>query len=233
MRLNQRLLMIANSVTIGNKVADIGTDHAYIPIYLVENKIADSIIASDIVEGPVLNAIKSVKKHGMEDNIKIIQASGLNGIENPVDTIIIAGMGGMLITEIIEENPAIAYNAKELILQPMKNSIELRKFLYENNFEIIEELIAKEGYKFYEIIKVKKGKMVILNDFEFEISKALRRNRDKNTKKFVENKIDVTKKILKKLKQESSQSQRIEEMELKLKKLLEVYECENKFEKCD
>ncbi len=233
MELSNRLQAIADCITKGNSVADIGTDHAYLPIFLIDNNISNNIIASDIVEGPVQNALSNVKKHNMDKEIRIIQASGLNGITDSIDTIIIAGMGGMLIIDIISDDLDIAYGAKELILQPMKNSIELRKFLVKNKFKIVEEKIGIDEDKFYEIIKVVKGTMIINNPLEYEVTSVLRKNRDKSTKLFIEKKIDTTKNIIKRLKEESSNNEKLIVLERKLKYLMEVYDSEDQFEESD
>lgn len=233
MELSNRLNAIADCITPGNSVADIGSDHAYLPIYLIENNISHNVIASDIVQGPVRNAITNVKKHSMDNEIKIIQASGLKGITSPIDTIIIAGMGGMMIIDIISDDLNIANGAKELILQPMKNSIELRKFLVENKFTIIEEKIAIDDDKYYEIIKVVKGNMIVNDPLEYEVTPALRKNRDKSTRLFIEKKIDTTRTIINRLKKESSKNEKLVVLERKLKYLLEVYDSENQFKESD
>ncbi|MEA3422320.1 MAG: class I SAM-dependent methyltransferase [Bacillota bacterium] len=233
MELSNRLQVIAGCITKGNSVADIGTDHAYLPIYLIDNNISRNIFASDIVEGPVRNALSNVKKHNMDKEIKIIQASGLKGITDFIDTIIISGMGGMQIIDILSDDLDIAYAAKELILQPMKNSIELRKFLVKNKFNIVEEKIAIDNEKYYEIIKAVKGNMIVNDSMEYEVTPALRRNRDKSTRLFIEKKIDTTRKIIKKLENESSKNKKLVVLERKLKYLMEVYDSENQFKESD
>lgn len=168
-----RLKTIINHID-GKIIADIGTDHAYIPIYLIENGLADYIVASDIKEGPVAIARENIKKHNLEDKIEVRHGSGLSVLKNgEADTIIIAGMGGVLISEIIDENIDLAKNA-ELVLQPMNAQYELRKYLLSHGFKITNEDISIEGHKVYNIIIAHKGKSNTFDtDFEYHLPKYL------------------------------------------------------------
>lgn len=160
-----RLQSVINCVK-GNIVADIGTDHAYIPIRLIEEKRAERVIASDIKDGPVNAAKRTVLKYGAEKNIEVRKGSGLNVLEKgEADIIIIAGMGGLLIEEIIKADIKKISGAT-LILQPMNGQYELRKYLLRNGFEILKEDISVEGFKVYNLFVVKEG---IGKPFEKEI----------------------------------------------------------------
>lgn len=151
-----RLQSVINYVK-GNIVADIGTDHAYIPIRLIEEKRAEKVIASDIKDGPVNAAKKTVLKYGAEKNIEVRKGSGLSVLEKgEADVIIIAGMGGLLIEEIIKADLKKISGAT-LILQPMNGQYELRKYLLKNGFEILNEDISVEGFKVYNLLVVKEG----------------------------------------------------------------------------
>lgn len=163
--------------TNGKKVADIGTDHAYIPIYLIENKISDYIIAGDIRQGPAEIAKANVENHKLSDKIEIRLGSGLSILnENEVDTIIIAGMGGQLISEIIDADLEIARKCS-LMLQPMNAQYELRKYLIKNNFKITNEDIAVEGFKVYNIINAENGYQAeFKNDIEYHLPEYLKNN---------------------------------------------------------
>ena len=163
--LTPRLLSVKNKIN-HRAVSDIGTDHAYIPISLIDDNICDKVIATDIREGPLNIAVSNIKKHGYSDKIETRLGSGLSVIKpNETDQIIIAGMGGFMIKKIIEEDKETA-TFSELILQPMNCQYELRKFLIFNNYTITEEDIAVEGKKVYNIICVKYGKQ---KPFENEI----------------------------------------------------------------
>lgn len=164
--------------TSGNKIADIGTDHAYIPIYMIENNLAESFIAGDIRKGPVNIANNNVKKHNLSDKIEIRLGSGLSVLkENEVDTIIIAGMGGILISEIIDNHINIARKSA-LVLQPMNGQYELRHFLHKNGFKITDEDICIEGFKVYNIINAVSGKQSqFKKDIEYHLPEYLKSNK--------------------------------------------------------
>ncbi|MBQ3471283.1 MAG: SAM-dependent methyltransferase, partial [Clostridia bacterium] len=154
----------------GKKIADIGTDHAYIPIYLTENGLADFVIASDINKGPRLIAEDNIKNHGLTEKTETRLGGGLSVLkEGEADTIIIAGMGGILISEIIDADIEIAKKSN-LILQPMNAQYELRKYLLSHGFKIINEDIAVEGFKVYNLIEAASGEQQPFeNDFEYHV----------------------------------------------------------------
>ena len=169
-KLSKRLSAAATLVRNGAVCADIGTDHAYIPIYLAQNGISDKILASDINEGPILSARENIAYYGLSDKIETKIANGLDGIENfrPTD-IIICGMGGELIAQIIESSNYVKNSGVRLILQPMTSIRELRLYL-QNGFEIIDENIVLDSGKLYQIICVAyDGKEHKMTDAELEL----------------------------------------------------------------
>ena len=138
-------------------VADIGTDHAYIPIALIERDMCDKVIATDIKQGPVDIAVKNIEKYGYSDKITVRKGAGLIPVnEGECEECIISGMGGLTIRNILEEK---TLDGCSYILQPMNCQYELRKYLYENGFQITFEDLALEGFKVYNILCVKKGKV--------------------------------------------------------------------------
>lgn len=164
-----RLEMIIKHVR-GKTIADIGTDHAYIPIYLIENSLAGYVIASDINKGPLLIAGDNIKNHNLTEKIETRLGGGLSVLkENEADTIIIAGMGGILISEIIDADIETAKKSN-LILQPMNAQYELRKYLLSHGFKITNEDIAVEGFKVYNLIEAASGEQQPFeNDFEYHV----------------------------------------------------------------
>ncbi len=164
--------------TYGKTVADIGTDHAYIPIKLIEENIAKRVIASDIKEGPVKIAKQNIRKNGLNDKIEVRLGSGLSVLnKNEADTVIIAGMGGEMIEKILRDDEEKA-KAALLILQPMNSQYELRKYLINNGYSIIDEDIAVEGFKVYNIMTVRAGhQKKFENDMEYHIPAYLCGNR--------------------------------------------------------
>ena len=156
------IINYVNSIT----AADIGTDHAYVPIELIRSGRAEKVIASDIRKGPLEIAARHIDKYGLSDKIEMRQGSGLSVIEpKEADTIIIAGMGGELICEIIKADYETA-RASALIIQPMNAQYELRKFLIQNGFIIEKEDIECEGHRIYNFMIVKSG---IQKPFESDI----------------------------------------------------------------
>lgn len=155
-KLSPRLNAAASLIRSGTFVADVGTDHAYLPIALCLSGIARGGVVSDINKGPIERARKNINKYGLSDKLFAVQADGLCGIDKyaPED-IMILGMGGELITYIIDNAPWLKNSAVQLCLQPMTHPEKLRKYLSENGYEITDELIAKEESKLYQIISAK------------------------------------------------------------------------------
>lgn len=153
-KLSKRLSTAASYVRSGAFVADIGTDHAYLPIYLVSNGIAAQALASDVNEGPILKAKENISKYGLKNKIYTEIADGLDKIEryNPTD-IVICGMGGELIAKILDASDYVKNKNVRLILQPMTSVFELREYL-SNGFSTVAENVVCEDNKIYQIICV-------------------------------------------------------------------------------
>jgi tRNA (adenine22-N1)-methyltransferase len=156
--ISRRLQHIAGLVTKGNRVADIGSDHALLPVYLIQNEIAPFCIAGEVNKGPWESALKQVQKAGLTEKIDVRHGDGLSVIEpGEVDTICIAGMGGNLITRILANGKEKLKGVSELVLQPNVGEQVLRKWLKEENWELIEELIIEEDGIIYEILRAIPG----------------------------------------------------------------------------
>lgn len=152
-KLDARLLAVASLVRKGAYLADVGTDHAYLPVYLAECNVISGAVASDIHKGPLESADKNISEAGFSDKIQTLLTDGLQGIEKyPVTDIAIAGMGGLMIRNILEKAQFLRKeNSPRLILQPMQHIPELRRYLGENGFAIIQETQALAEGKFYQI----------------------------------------------------------------------------------
>jgi len=158
MKLSERLLKIAELVHDCSTLADIGTDHGYIPVYCVREGLCKKAIACDINEGPLKSAEENISRYGLGEKIDTRISDGLKELDtNEADTIIIAGMGGFLIRDILIAGADKISADTRLILQPMVAAAELREFLCANGYEIITEKLAREDDKFYNIILAKKG----------------------------------------------------------------------------
>lgn len=151
-KLSKRLSTAASFVRSGAFVADIGTDHAYLPIYLVASGKARGALASDINKGPIKTAQENIAKHCLEKSIFTQIANGLEGIEKyePTD-IVICGMGGELIARILDDSRYIKNSEIRLILQPMTSVFELREYLANGFYTIAENVVSEDG-KLYQII---------------------------------------------------------------------------------
>ena len=143
-------------------VLDIGTDHGYLPIYLVSNQIIKLAIASDIKESPLKMAAKNVAKANLVDKIKLVLSDGLESITSYFNTLVIAGVGPRTIINVLENGKA-KIKGKTLVLQSNVSANLVRVWLTNNNFKIIDEALIKEDDNYYEVIKAINGKQLLTN----------------------------------------------------------------------
>ena len=224
MKLTDRLLKIASLVSDGKKIADIGTDHGYIPVYLLkEGKVPFAVLA-DVNKGPLDNAHKEVIQNNLLDKVDLRLGSGIEILEiGEVEEVIIAGMGGILISELLEAKKEVAHNVEKLILQPMQAQEELRYYLLNNGYEILEEVLVREDFRIYEIIVAKyTGKNTIIEDeIYYEVGIKLLENKDSLFNDFIEKKIKTYSSIVNKLEGKNGESidKKRKESEVAIKKL--------------
>ena len=154
-RLDSRLLSALPYLTVGGVVADIGTDHAYLPIEIIKRDLAQRVVACDINLGPIESARRNIAAAGFSDRIDTMKTDGLHGVEtyHPTD-VLIFGMGGELIVKILSEASWVMGNGISLILQPMSHPEILRKWLLENGFSILGESLTFEE-QYYQTIHAK------------------------------------------------------------------------------
>lgn len=157
-----RLRRIADLVPSCRCAADIGTDHAYVPLYLLAQKKICRAVASDIHEGPARRAAENCRKEGAEERVSVRVGAGLSTLRpGEADGAVIAGMGGLMIRKILREGAEIAADLEWFVLQPQNHADALRKWLIENDYAIAAEVLAEEDGKIYEIMLVKHGKMAM------------------------------------------------------------------------
>ncbi|UQS85437.1 class I SAM-dependent methyltransferase [Apilactobacillus apisilvae] len=156
--LSQRLKKVSDYVPINGRLADIGSDHAYLPLYLMKNGKLDYAIASEVAKGPLQNAEYEINKSGLSDKIDTRLANGLLSIktEDNINCVAIAGMGGILIHDILENGQNHLNGNETLILQPNVGESIVREWLMNNYYEITNEHILREDGHNYEIIEAKK-----------------------------------------------------------------------------
>lgn len=190
MELKGRLRLIADKVPECTIVSDIGTDHAYIPVYLIKNGVCNKAIAVDVKQGPLLAASENIKHFKLEKAIDTRLGNGLEPVQiAEIDVIVIAGIGGILMKDILEKQMDKAIAAKTLVLQPM-NAIEiLREWLYENGFYIYDEELVNEGEKIYNVLNVKwTGKKEQHDEIDYYIGPILVEKKDPLLKKLLNKK---------------------------------------------
>lgn len=172
--LSLRLQKVASFVPKGAILADIGSDHAYLPCYLVHRGIVEKAIAGEVVKGPYESAVKKVKEEGLEEQITVRLANGLEAIHGSdgVDTITIAGMGGPLITSILDNDPEKLQRVSRLILQPNIHAKVIREWALKNGWAIIDEVILEEDGQIYEILVLEPGNMDLI-EVEILLGKKL------------------------------------------------------------
>lgn len=162
--LNKRLKTVAQYIN-HERLADIGSDHAYLPLYLLEKNQIKSAVAGEVVQGPYEAAVKNVQKYGAADAIEVRLGNGLAVIETgEVDAITICGMGGPLIAEILTSGQDKLSQFPRLVLQSNIHTEAVRRALITLGYEIIEEEIMKEKQHVYEIIVAEKAQEKILYD---------------------------------------------------------------------
>ena len=179
MAASKRMEAIASFLPMGCKMAaDIGTDHGYLPIYAVQRGLVDSFIAMDVKEGPLAKAKKNIKEAGLEDKIKLRLSDGFAQLkEGEADCIVISGLGGKLMVRILDEGKDKAKGAKKLILSPQSEPFKVRRWLFENQFVIVEEDMLLEDGKEYVIITARPGRMEPLSLLQERYGPCLLKNR--------------------------------------------------------
>ena len=152
--LSKRLLACIAFVAPGDRIADIGCDHGYLGIHLLQNGIAESVIAADINEMPLQSAVRNAEKYGVRDKMAFYLSDGAKNIPRDFDTMVCAGMGADTMISILENAPWLKNEKYRLILQCQSRRPELRRYLYKNGYSIRRETLAQDGKFIYPITEV-------------------------------------------------------------------------------
>lgn len=224
-KLSKRLRAIVNFCDKNKIIADIGTDHGFVPNFLYEEDINRKIIATDISLNSLNKAIEFSELRGNKGKIEHIVCNGLEKIP-PVDQIIIAGMGGILISKILDRDFEKARQAEKLILQPMQQVDYLRKFLYDKGFKVLDEKIVFEDNKFFHIIVANyKAIKEEYRDIDLKVSKLLRNRKDKDLIEFLKYLINYNIFIIENIEGSSTRSiykkDKLREENIELKEILD------------
>lgn len=171
MELTPRLRAIAQQVPQGSVLADVGTDHALLPAWLLLEGRIPAAIASDLREGPLSRAKETVEQHGVADRVSLRLCDGLSGIQaGEADVVAIAGMGGETIAAILEQAPWTRENTL-LLLQPMTSFPDLRQWLVENGYRVEHETLCQEGSRMYTVLTVRGGQDVPMTPAELWVGR--------------------------------------------------------------
>ena len=176
MEIGNRLTAVANLVPKNKRIADIGTDHAYLPVFLIEKGWIKGAIASDNKEGPCQAAQKTIAEHQLQAQIEVRCGDGLQTIKSgEVEVVVIAGMGGLTMLSILDQGAALLKSPTllNLVLQPQTDSDEVRKWAEKNGWEICQEDLAQEGDKLYEMFRLKPNKHYVYPGPSYEVGSLL------------------------------------------------------------
>ncbi len=223
MDISRRLDEIINMIDECDSLADIGTDHGYLAIKAIKTCKVKRAIASDINKGPLMKARKNIEKYNINENIECRLGSGLETLNvGEVDCIVIAGMGGNLIRDILLKSSEIAKSTTQVILQPTQNPEILRKFLVENGYKILEENICIDNNIFYEMIKViYDGVERKCDEISYEISDELIRMGMDTVGAYIKHKINENNKVMTYINTDSENGRRKKDYLLNKNRLLE------------
>lgn len=204
-KLTPRLQIIANEIKAGETMADIGTDHGFLPIYLWEAGICPHVIMADISRGSLDKAKDNCQMLHPEQEFDLRLGSGIEVLGNgEVDAVAIAGMGGILMTEILGVDLAKAHSFRRLILQPRNHVGKLRYWLLNNGFKIVNEQLVREGKFICEILTVEPIEVAVSmnqdeDDIEYEFPHSLIRFRNELTEEYLQRKLVLEMRILERM----------------------------------
>lgn len=158
LQIPQRLTVIASMIPNGSRVADIGTDHAYLPVFLIRTSVSPYVVAGEVNQGPWERAKQHVCEANLQHRIDVRMGDGLEIVApGEVDGVVMAGMGGMLMNKMMSEGYEKLRTIRRLVLQPNVEVESVRRWLYDRHWRITEEAILEEEGKFYEVIAAEKA----------------------------------------------------------------------------
>ena len=222
MKLSRRLETIASFVPEGSAVADIGTDHGYIPIHLVQEGKAKHAIAMDVRKGPLLRAQAHIHEAGLEAHVEVRLSDGLLKLEqNEADCVVIAGMGGELIIHILEEGRGLWEGIPHWVLSPHSELDKVRRFLEEQEFFTWRETMIKEEGKFYTVMGINRTNKAGEKDnreISYRYGRSLIESKDPVLKEYLKKEEEQLEQIMRGLSESQTEAavRRIEELKLEL-----------------
>jgi len=203
MELSKRLQAVADLVSDGLVVADVGTDHGYIPIYMLEIGKCSKALAMDVNHGPLLRAKEHIAEHGLEEMIETRLSDGVKELQvGECDAVVIAGMGGALTIKILEEGKEVFKNLTEFVLQPQSELYKVREYLFEQGYCVVTEEMVQEDGKFYPMMKVINRQSDTYNAIEFRYGKLLLAQKHPVLRAYLEKEKNTKESILQNLQKE-------------------------------
>lgn len=234
MQLKGRLLKVAEMVPLSKCVVDVGTDHGRLPVWLVKRGVTERAIVTDISAASLKKAEVLIKAHGLEDVIESRVGDGLSVIRpGEADTVVVSGMGGLLIRDILGSAPQVTASVKTFVLQPMKSQGLLRKWLVGSGYAIVDESLVREKDKFYEVIVARHGKQHVPKDVYYDIGYMLIQKRDPLLKEFIEYKIAKVSAIIEQWESQGAphSKKELDELKRKLEDYREVYQWVTRYDR--
>lgn len=217
--LSKRLRMNASLVTEGYRLADVGTDHGYIPIALVQEGKIPSALAMDVNPGPLKRAEQHISEYQLDSMIHTRLSDGVKQLQPAeADSVLIAGMGGALIIKILEEGKDVLKTVKELILQPQSEIDKVRRYLELAGYAIVKEDMVFEDGKYYPVMKAELGEMHYEQEIFYQYGKLLLQQKHPILREFLLFKFKNCETILQKLTQDGKQEERLQNRMQELKK---------------
>lgn len=225
-KISKRLETAACMLKVGENVVDIGTDHAYLPIYLITNNMCKNVIGMDVNKGPLEKAQKNIKSYGVEDRITLRISNGFEKLkDDEAQSAVITGMGGELIVKILSEGKDKVDKLQELVLSAQSEIFKLRKYLNDSGYIIDEETMIWEDNKFYQLLHVVKGIEPAFSSVELKYGRHLIGNKNQVLRQFLELENSKCEKTIAELKcatESQLVNSRIEELEQLLAENMEV-----------
>ena len=203
-------------MTPGGRAADIGTDHGYVPIYLTEQNKVTHAIAMDVRKGPLARAGENIARYGCSDRIETRLSDGLAMLQpGEADTVIIAGMGGLLTVRILEAGLKVLQSVRECILQPQSDLDKVRQFLHQHGFQIVQERMLIDEGKYYVVMRVLHGEESVYTEAEDFFGRYLIAERNPVLIEYLEKQTAVKEKLLLTLGEKDSEKSRQRQQELR------------------
>jgi len=228
MQLAGRLAALAACVPPGSIVADIGTDHAYLPVFLIEAGISPKVIATDLNPGPLESAARTVAERHLEKSIELRLGNGLKVLKpEEAEVVVLAGMGGNTIREILAAAQDILKNVKRLVMQPMADAGDLRVWLAENGWKIVGEKLVEEEGRIYAIITAEHGRELFDDKIVLELGPRLIEGKDPLLRTYLGKIIERYERVLAGLAAGKNEAalEKARQITAKLERIKEVVKC--------